>query len=121
NTGHRGASITPFIKDLLENQRIGKQRNEIRPQHFDTLPRDLFNNGRTAQEPPAPEGHEIAELSRVHAEFVLIFAAQRAHEKAIFRISPANILDRPKIHFTHRIAGLTNSRIYLTADSEHQG
>jgi hypothetical protein len=50
-------------------------RNEAGAQHFDALAGNLFDDGRIIHEPPAAEGHEVAELSRINAQLVLIFAA----------------------------------------------
>ena len=88
---HGGARVPPFVEDLLEHPRIGMLRNETRPQQLNALPRNLFHNGRIVQEPPASEGHEVTELAGVHAEFVLVFAAQNTAQNAVVRVVAADI------------------------------
>src|SRR6266851_1119129 len=80
-------------------------------EQFNPLSRDFLHNRRIVHEPPASEGHQVAEFPRIHAKLVLIFAAQHAHQKTIFRKSAAKILHRAKIRFADRVTGKSESGI----------
>jgi hypothetical protein len=58
-------------------------RDEARAEHLQTLARDLLHDGRIVHEPPAAKRQQVAELTRVDAQLVLILAAQDANEKTI--------------------------------------
>src|ERR1700683_4387865 len=99
---------------------FGMLRDEARPQQFQPLASNLFHGGRVIEEPPAAEGHEIVELSRIDAEFMLILTAENAHQKTIVRITAAQIFERSKVCSAHTVAGQSKPGIDLTAHANHQ-
>jgi len=50
------------------------------------------------QEPPTTERHKVAEFSRIHAQLVLVLAAQHADQETIFRKGAAEIFERAQVH-----------------------
>jgi len=89
NGGKGVARVAPLVDDLLENASVGMLRDEAGSEHFDPLPRNLFDNGRIVQEPPAPEGHEVIEFTGIHAQFVLILATKYTYQEAVAGEIPA--------------------------------
>src|SRR5437016_5639582 len=66
------ARVVPFVDDLLEHAGIGMLRNKTCSQHLDAFAGNLLDNRRIVKETPATELHQVAELPRVHAKFVLV-------------------------------------------------
>ena len=120
NSDQSSAGVPPFINQLLEDAGVGMLGNETCPEHFDALTSNLFHNRRIVHEPPAAERHEVVELSGVHAQLVLVLAAQHADQKTIVRVVAANILQRTQVGASDCISRQTNSRIDLTPHSDHQ-
>src|SRR5437867_10476848 len=115
NSDQSSAGVPPFINQLFENPGIGMLGNETAAKHFNALAGNLFDNRRIVHEPPAAERHEVVELSSVHAQLVLVLAAQHADQKTIVRAVAANILQRTQVGASDCISRQTNSRINLTS------
>src|SRR5579883_1445365 len=115
------ARAAPFVNHLFENARIGMLRNEAHAQHFDALPRYLLNDRWIIEEPPAAEGHQVAELASVDAQLMLILAAKDADEEAVLGKIAAEAFDRDHVGFPHGITGKPNAGIHLAAHAYHQG
>src|SRR5262249_33585510 len=113
--------VGPFVDDLLQNARVGMLRNEAGAQHLNALARNFLDDGSVVHEPPAPEGQQVAELSRKYAEFVLIFAAQHADEKTVGGKITAEVLDGPHVRASDSVSGKADARIDLFANTDHQG
>src|SRR5215470_7478445 len=96
-------------------------RNEAGAQHLNALARNFLDDGSVVHEPPAPEGKQVAELSRKYAEFVLIFAAQHADQKTVGGEITAEVLDGPHVGAADSVSGEADARIDLFADADHQG
>src|SRR5260370_42083493 len=94
--------------------------NETCSQHLDALPRDLLHNRRIVHEPPATERHQVAELTRVNAEFVLVLPAEHTHQKPIGWKVAAKIFQRPKVRSAQGVARQTQRWIDLFAHSNHE-
>ena len=84
--------VAPLVNHLFEHARIGVLRNEGGALHLQPLSRDLLDNRRIVEEPPASEGHEVREFARVDTQLVLILAAQHRDKKTIRRKFAAQIL-----------------------------
>src|SRR3954466_2692041 len=95
-------------------------RDKTYPQHFDPLSRDLLHNRRIIQEPPATEGHEIVEFSRVYAEFVLVLAAEHAYQKPILWKIAAQAFERSQVRAAHCVSRPPDSRVPLPPYPNHQ-
>ena len=70
-----GTGVLPFINHLLQNTGVGMLRDKTGAEHFKTLPRDFFHNRGIVEEPPASEGHQVIEFSRIDAKFMLVLTA----------------------------------------------
>jgi len=88
--------------------------------HFDALARNFLDDGRIVHESPATERHQVVELSRQDAEFMLVLAAQHTDEKAIGRKIAAKIFETAQICPADGIAAQTQSRINLFANTNHE-
>src|SRR5207237_8464480 len=89
----RAPRVVPLVDHLLQDARVGMLWNKTGSQQFDPLSGDFFDDRRIVQEPPAAERHQVIEFSRVNRKFVLILAAEYAHQEAIVRKAAAKILD----------------------------
>src|SRR5579871_4846466 len=65
--GERPPGVSPFVDYLLEHPRIGVLRDKAGTQHFQALARDLLDNRRIVQEPPASERHQVIEFPGIDA------------------------------------------------------
>src|SRR6202158_3019306 len=95
-------------------------RNEAGAEHLDALSCNLFDDGRIIEEPPAAEGHEVAELTRVDAQLVLVLATQHAYQETILRKSAAEIFERAQVRPANRVASQAQRRIHLRAHANHK-
>src|SRR4029077_3227249 len=101
---HGTARVVPFIDHLLEDARLGMLWKKTSSKHFDALARDLLHDRRIVHEPPATERHQIIELSRVDAEFVLVLPAKNTHQEAVVREFAAQILQTFQVCSTQSVA-----------------
>ena len=104
NGGKSGARIPPLIDDLFEDARVGMLGDEAGSEQLDAFASDLFDDGWIVQEPPAPEGHQVIELSRIHAQLVLILAAQHADQEAVVRVTGTKVLQGTQVGLAGAIA-----------------
>src|SRR6202165_6289088 len=95
-------------------------RYETCSQHLYALASHLLHNRRIVHEPPATERHQVAELPRVNAKFVLVLPAEHAHQKAIGWKLAAQIFQRPQVRPAHGIPRQTQRWIDLLAHSNHE-
>ena len=75
HANHNRTRVSPLVDHLLEDARVRMLGDEARPQHLEAFPRDLFDDRRVVEKPPAAEGHQVTEFSRVHAQLMLVLAA----------------------------------------------
>jgi len=111
------AGVAPFVDDLFKHAGIGMLWNEARPQHFKALTRDLLDNRRIVQKPPAAEGQEVSELACNHTEFVLILAAQHADQESVVGKLQSDILNGVHIGAADTVARKTQCGIDLAANA----
>ena len=114
------ARIAPFVDDLLENAGVGMLRDETRPEHFDSLTSDLFDDRWIVHEPPAAERHEVAEFSSQDAKLMLIFAAENTDEKTVGRKIATEIFQAAQVRPANAVAAKAKPWIDLFADTNHQ-
>src|SRR6185437_7378391 len=95
-------------------------RDKAGSQHFNPFARDLFDNRRIIQKPPASEWQQVREFPGIDAEFVLILAAQNADQKAILREFGAEMLQCAEIRFSRGVARQPYGRVDLITGANHQ-
>src|SRR5204863_28283 len=103
---------------------VGPKTNELRnktlAQQLKALARDLPNDRGVIQKPPAAKRHQVAELSRRHAELVLVFARQKRDEKPHVGMFGAQTLHRGHVRAAKTITRLAQFGIDAAAYSNHQ-
>src|SRR5215211_220587 len=80
------ARVFPLVNQLLEHTRVRVLRNEALAQQLKPFARDLRDNRRIVQEPPAAKRHQVAELPRRYAQLVLVFTRKKRHQEFDVRI-----------------------------------
>src|SRR6185436_5546034 len=85
--------------------------------HAHTL--DLVDQAGVVEEPPAAEGHEVAELAGGDAELVLVLAAEHRDEEAILREVLEDRDERVNVGFTQSIAAISQTRVHLETRPDH--
>src|SRR5262249_19172462 len=88
--------------------------------HLEPFTGDFFNDGRVVEEPPATEGKQIAELSRVDAQLVLVFATQDSDEETVVRKLRAKVFQTAQIRAAAAVPAGSQSRIDLASDADHE-
>ena len=71
------ARVFPLVNELLEHARVRVLRDEARAQHLESLARDLGNDRRIVQEPPATKRHQVVELPRRHTQLMLVLTRKK--------------------------------------------
>ena len=74
DAGNDLATVIPFIDQLVQNTGIGMLRHECPAEQLKPHLGDFSDQAGIVEKPPATERHQIAELPRHDAEFMLIFA-----------------------------------------------
>ena len=113
--------MRPLVEQLLEHARVRVLRDEARAQQLEALARDLRDDRRVVQEPPAAERHQVGELPRRHAQLVLVLARQHRDEEPVVGMLRADAVEGGDIGGAgEAVAGVFQCRVHLAADADHQ-
>src|SRR5690242_19020359 len=110
----------PLVDQLLEQARVRVLWDEARAQQLEPLARDLRDDRRIVQKPPATKRHQVVELSRRHTQLVLILARKKRRQKLHVRILSTNSFDARQISFANAVASLAQVRVNTPGHSDHQ-
>src|SRR3954465_2559608 len=93
--------------------------DEAVAQHLDSLPSHFLNDRWIVEKPPATERQQVPEFPSVHAEFMLIFAAENADEESVIGELEAKMLHCAKIRLPYPVSSEFDSWIDLVANTDH--
>jgi hypothetical protein len=112
--------VPPLVNQLVEHARVRVLRDEARAEQLKPLKRDLLDDGRVVEEPPAAERHQVRELPRRDAQLVLVLAREERDEEAHAGVRGAEPLDRAHVGPPEPVARRPQRRVHAAPHANHQ-